>query len=98
LNYLFPFFSPRRFWFQNRRAKFRKTERVIQPDTTTITSSSSSSSSPSTTTTININNIEHNHPSLSSTIQLTSTDHSMYNTKLHSTTSLDHQEKLHKVN
>ncbi|RTG81232.1 uncharacterized protein DC041_0012076 [Schistosoma bovis] len=84
-------------WFQNRRAKFRKTERVIQPDTTTITSSSSSSSSPSTTTTININNIEHNHPSLSSTIQLTSTDHSMYNTKLHSTTSLDHQEKLHKV-
>ncbi|CAH8558263.1 unnamed protein product [Schistosoma bovis] len=82
-------------WFQNRRAKFRKTERVIQPDTTTITSSSSSS--PSTTTTININNIEHTNPSLSSTIQHTSTDHSMYNTKLHSTTTLDHQEKLHKV-
>ncbi|CAH8571938.1 unnamed protein product [Schistosoma rodhaini] len=73
-------------WFQNRRAKFRKTERVIQPDTTTT---------PSSSIPINMNNIEHN-PSLTN-VQLTSPDNSIYNPKLLSSVSLDDQDKLHKA-
>ncbi|CAH8507831.1 unnamed protein product [Schistosoma turkestanicum] len=80
-------------WFQNRRAKFRKTERVIQPDTTTTTIVSTTP----TTTPPNINNIEQNSSILFNVQHTSSMDNSMYNSKLPPYISLDNQENLCKL-